>query len=207
MAGQVLGLGQRQHVAGGLVERLARVVDDLHGLEERPHRQSRRVAGTAGGREHVVGAGAVVAERHRGVRTDEDRAGVADARCPVDSVDRVDLEVLGGIRVDDLLALVEVVDQRRSPTARPDSAAVTRSACLVAATWRLELGLAPRRASRVESVTRTLAASGSCSAWLIRSAATYAGSAESSARIAISVGPASESMPTTPRSSRFAATP
>ena len=60
-------------------------------------------------------------------------------------------------------------------------------------------------ASRSESVTSTLAAAGSCSAWLTRSAATYAGSALSSARIAISVVPASESMPTTPRSSRFAA--
>ena len=57
-----------------------------------------------------------------------------------------------------------------------------------------------------ESVTRTDAASGSCSAWLTRSAATYAASAVSSARIAISVGPASESIPTMPLSSRFAAT-
>ena len=45
----------------------------------------------------------------------------------------------------------------------------------------------------------------SCSAWLIRSAATCAGSAVSSARIAISVGPASESMPMRPLSSRLAA--
>ena len=54
-------------------------------------------------------------------------------------------------------------------------------------------------------MTSTLAASGSCSAWLIRSAATCAGSAVSSASTAISVGPASASMPTTPRSSRLAA--
>ncbi|CAM5647361.1 hypothetical protein SCYAM73S_03921 [Streptomyces cyaneofuscatus] len=44
-------------------------------------------------------------------------------------------------------------------------------------------------ASSAESVTRTAAASGSCSAWLIRSAATCTGSAVASARIAISVGP------------------
>ena len=47
-------------------------------------------------------------------------------------------------------------------------------------------------------MTSTAAASGSCSAWLIRSAATQAGSAVSSATIMISVGPASESMPTLP---------
>jgi hypothetical protein len=54
-------------------------------------------------------------------------------------------------------------------------------------------------------VTSTEAASGSCSAWLIRSAATCTGSAVASARIAISVGPASASMPTRPCSSRLAA--
>ncbi len=61
-------------------------------------------------------------------------------------------------------------------------------------------------ASSGESVTSTEPAIGSCSAWLIRSAATNAGSAVSSASTAISVGPASESMPTMPRSSRLAAT-
>ena len=60
-------------------------------------------------------------------------------------------------------------------------------------------------ASAALSVTSTAPASGSCSAWLIRSAATCTGSAVSSARIAISVGPASESMPIQPRSSRLAA--
>ena len=45
----------------------------------------------------------------------------------------------------------------------------------------------------------------SCSAWLIRSAATSAAIALLSANIAISVGPASESIPITPRSARFAA--
>ena len=55
----------------------------------------------------------------------------------------------------------------------------------------------PPRRARAESVTSTAAAITSCSAWLIRSAATCTGSAVSSARIAISVGPASESMPIT----------
>ena len=55
------------------------------------------------------------------------------------------------------------------------------------------------------SVTSTDAATTSCSAWLMRSAATKAGSAEEPATIMISVGPASLSMPITPRSSRLAA--
>ena len=81
---------------------------------------------------------------------------------------------------------------------------VIRSECLVAATCP---GTSSRTASASASlgVTSTAPASGSCSAWLIRSAATCAGSAVSSARIATSVGPASESMPISPRSSRLAA--
>src|SRR5262249_38215633 len=61
VAGQVLGLGERHDVVGHLRQRLARVVDDVHRLGERPHRQPRGVAGAAAGRQHVVGAGAVVA--------------------------------------------------------------------------------------------------------------------------------------------------
>ena len=56
-----------------------------------------------------------------------------------------------------------------------------------------------------ESVTSTAAAITSCSAWLIKSAATSAAIADESARIAISVGPASESIPITPRKARLAA--
>jgi hypothetical protein len=44
-------------------------------------------------------------------------------------------------------------------------------------------------------VTSTDAATTSCSAWLIKSAATNSALAVSSAKIAISVGPASESIP------------
>ncbi len=84
------------------------------------------------------------------------------------------------------------------------SAVVTRSLCFVAVT-RFSSSLSTLSASASLMVTSTLAAIGSCSAWLIRSVATCTGSALSSARIAISVGPASASMPTSPRSNRFAA--
>ena len=92
------------------------------------------------------------------------------------------------------------------PDWRPDSEVWIRSVCLVASTCVLELDRRPGRRAPRRSVTSTAAASGSCSAWLSRSAATYAGSAVSSARIRISVGPASESMPTRPLSSRLAVT-
>ena len=80
---------------------------------------------------------------------------------------------------------------------RPASDVVMRSACVAVGTWRSSSAVtASARASL--GVTRTLAAIGSCSDWLIMSAATNAGSAVSSAITAISVGPASESIATVP---------
>lgn len=81
---------------------------------------------------------------------------------------------------------------------RPDRAGTIRSStCRVAAICGSS-SFSTASARSTESVTRTAAASGSCSAWLIRSEATCTGSAVSSARTAISVGPASASMPIRP---------
>ena len=55
----------------------------------------------AAGGQHVVGAGAVVAERHRAVRADEDRAGGPDPGGHRGGVGGLDLEVLGRVRVHD----------------------------------------------------------------------------------------------------------
>ena len=83
----------------------------MHRLGERAHRQTRGVAGAAAGGQHVVGPGAVVAEGGRGVVADEDRSGVADAGGDGRSVAGLDLQVLRGVGVAHLHALVEVVDQ------------------------------------------------------------------------------------------------
>ena len=79
-----------------------------------------------------------------------------------------------------------------------------RSACFVFATRTFSSAITSA-ASDSDVVTKTAAAMTSCSAWLIRSAATSAAIALSSAKIAISVGPASESIPIIPRSARLAA--
>lgn len=69
------------------------------------------------------------------------------------------------------------------PDCFPPNASATRSVCFVAGT-RVFSSVSTSSASCSEVVTSTLAASGSCSAWLIRSAATCAASAVPSARIA-----------------------
>src|SRR6266540_475131 len=59
MARQVLGVCEVYDVLGDIGQRLAGVVHDVHGLEEAAHRQAGRVAGAAGGRQHVVRPGAI----------------------------------------------------------------------------------------------------------------------------------------------------
>ena len=175
-----------------------RVVDDVDAAQERLHRQPAGVPGAAAGGQHVVGPGAVVAERDRRVRADEDRAGVAH---PAGDRARRRRSGSPGARRRRRRPRASPASRSapaRSPTARPASAVRIRSACLVGADLRARARRRPRRRARRESVTSTEAASGSCSAWLIRSAATCTGSAVASARIAISVGPASASMPIAP---------
>ena len=175
MAGQVLGLGERDHVVGDLGQRVAGVVDDVHRLEERAHRQARGVAGAAAGGQHVVGAGAVVAERDRRVRSRRrSRRRCGPGRRHGGGVRGLDLEVLGGVGVDDREALLEVVDQHDAGlAARPARCGSARRAGSPRPACRARPR--PRRRAAREAVTSTAAASGSCSAWLSRSAATYAG--------------------------------
>jgi hypothetical protein len=61
-----------------------------------------------------------------------------------------------------------------------------------------------RRASASVVTSAIALAIGSCSAWASRSAATASGSALSSATITVSVGPAIWSIPTRPKTRRFA---
>ena len=171
--------------------------------QEGLHGQPAGVPGAAAGGQHVVGAGAVVAQRHRRPRPDEDRAGVAHPQRDLAGVRGLDLQVLGGVGVDHRDAVVEVVDQHRAGL-RPGQRGGDPLGVLGRRDLAVEL-----RVDRVGQlggvVTSTEAAFGSCSAWLIRSAATCTGSAVSSASTAISVVPASASIPTSPRTSRFAA--
>ena len=86
----------------------------MHPAQERLHRQSTAVAGAATSRKDVVGPGEVVAQADRRVRTDEDRPRVADALTDRCGIGHLDLEVLGGVGVDDGQPGVEVVDQDHS---------------------------------------------------------------------------------------------
>jgi len=106
---EVLGFGERDDGGSHLAQRGLVVADDVLLAQERAHRQAGGVAGAPAGGQHVVGAGAVVAQRNGGVGADEDRAGVADADGDVSRVAGLDRQVLRGVRVDDCQALVEIL--------------------------------------------------------------------------------------------------
>ena len=77
-------------------------LDDRHALDEVARRQTLTEARRTAGRQHVVGAGGVVAEGRRGARSDEDRAGVAHPRHERGGVGHVQLEMLGSEGVHQL---------------------------------------------------------------------------------------------------------
>ena len=87
------------------------VLHHVSTAQERLNGQPAAVTGAAAGGQHVVGAGAVVAQAHRGEGTDEDRPGVTDPQGHTASVAGLDLQVLGGIRVDHGDPGLEIVDQ------------------------------------------------------------------------------------------------
>ena len=67
--------------------------------------------GTPTGRQNVVRSGHVVPERDRRVRPHEDRSGRPDPLGDRSGVDRLDLQVLGGIGVNHGDALLQVIYQ------------------------------------------------------------------------------------------------
>ena len=97
--------------AGDVGQRLLVVLDDVDAAQEGLHRQAAGVPRAAAGGQDVVGPGAVVAQRHRRPGADEDRPGVAHARRDLAGVAGLDLQVLGGVGVDDPQPRVDVVDQ------------------------------------------------------------------------------------------------
>ena len=135
------------------------VLDDVDAAQEGLHRQAAGVPGAAAGGQHVVGPGAVVAERDRRVRADEDGAGVAHPGGDRRARPRSGSPGARRRRRRRRAGRRPRRRRGRRPTAGRASAVVMRSVCLVAATWRS----APRRRRRPaprESVTSTDAAAG-----------------------------------------------
>ena len=75
---EALGLGQRQRRRAERGQRLRRAGHDRGALQEVGDAEAAREARRARGRQHVVGAGDIVADRLGRVAADEDRAGMRD---------------------------------------------------------------------------------------------------------------------------------
>lgn len=111
MGGQVLGYREGVDAGGEGLEAFLVVFDDFDRLHEGVHAEACGEAGGAAGGQHVVGAGHVVAQRHRGVRTAEDGTGVLDALDDRIGILGLNLKVFGGVGVGRVDGLVETVGQ------------------------------------------------------------------------------------------------
>ena len=111
MGGQVLGNGEGVDAGGECLEAFLVVFDDFDRLHEGVHAEAGGEAGGAAGGQHVVGAGHVVAQRHRGVRAAEDGTGVLDALDDRIGILGLNLKVFGGVGVGRVDGLVETVGQ------------------------------------------------------------------------------------------------
>ena len=182
------------------------VLDDVDAAQERLHRQAAGVPGASAGGQHVVGAGEVVAEGHRRLYcTDEDRPGVAHPGSDLGGVRGHDLEVLRGPGVDHPQARASRSSTRTIADCSPASAVSDPLGVFRRCDLRFELGRRRRRRAAASVGDEQAGGERVVLGLADQVGGEDRGSAVSSARMAISVGPASESMPITPRSSRLAA--
>ena len=121
MRRQIFGDGEGVHAGGERLQTLLVVFDDFDGLHEGVHAEAGGEARGAGGRQHVVGTGHVVAQRNRGIRATEDGARVADLGNHRVRIGGLHFEVLGGVcvgRVDGLLDAIREDDAGLAATQR-----------------------------------------------------------------------------------------
>ena len=111
VGGQLLGVAQGPDAVAHRLEARAVVADDLLRSQEGRRAQPGREPRLSAGGQHVIRAREVVAEAHRGVGAEEDRAGVLDEVERRSGLGGVQLEVLGPVRVAERGGGRDVVDQ------------------------------------------------------------------------------------------------
>ena len=109
MCRQIFGDGEGVHTGGEGLQSLLVVFDDFDRLHEGVHAEAGGEARGAGGRQHVVGTGHVVAQRNRGVRATEDGAGVADLGDHGIRISGLHFKVFGRVRVGRVDGLFDAV--------------------------------------------------------------------------------------------------
>ncbi len=165
--------------------------------------EGRREAGRAGGGQHVVRAGHVVAHAGRGVGAQEHRTGATHQREQRLGSFHQQLEVLGRHHVGDRQRLRR--DRRRGTTYPPVPRVASRSARRGDAATSRSTSASMASAASGDHVTSQARPSGPCSAWTTTSMAAHATGVASSATTTTSEGPAkAEGTPTIPDTWRLA---
>ena len=107
MGGKPLRFAERDGRFAERAQLLGSAFEQRSALHEVEHAQARGEARRAPGRQHVVGAGDVIADRFRRMRADEDGAGVTDFRGQRLGLARRDFQMLGRQPVDQGDGVVE----------------------------------------------------------------------------------------------------
>ena len=99
---------ERDGGVGKRAQLLRAAFEDRGAFHEVEHAEAGGEARRARGRQHVVRAGHIVADRLRRMRADENRAGIADAPGEAVGVRRCDFQMLRRDRVDQRHRFVEI---------------------------------------------------------------------------------------------------
>ena len=160
--------------------------EDRGALHEIEHAEARGEARRARRRQHMVGAGDIIAYRLRRIGADEDRAGVADPRGQILGVFAGDFQMLGGDAVDERQSVGEVCVTITAPKSRQEAPAILCARQLSSCSTTARLDRVGKRS--VVGDEDRLRAGTSCSACAKRSAAIQSGLPVLSARMSTSGG-------------------
>ena len=196
------GFAERDRGRAERAQLLGPAFEDRGALHEIEHAEPGREARRARGRQHVVRAADIVADRLRRMRAEEDRAGIADAAGEASASAASISRCSGAIASTSGTASSSVPTRMMAPKSRQDAPAMSARGSVLSCA---STAFSTASASAASSVIRIDCALASCSACARRSAAIQSGLPVLSARISTSDGPAIMSMPTLPNTSRFAA--
>ena len=199
--GKSLRFAERDRCGAERAQLLGSAFEHRSALHEIEHAETRREARRARRRQHVVGAGDVIADRFGRVRADEDRAGIAHFGKRLGIVGD-DLQMLGRDPVGQRDGVGQLRHQDDGAEIAPLRAGDLARGSVVSCA---STAFSTRSASSASSVIRIDCAAVSCSACAKQIGGDPVGIAGRSAMISTSEGPAIMSMPTWPNTRRLAA--
>ena len=106
-----LGLAERDRRSRERAQRLRSAFEDRGAFHEIEHAEAGGESRRSRGRQHVIGAGDVIADRFRRMRADKNRAGIADAAGKLFGIAGDDFQMFGGDGVGERRRFAEIANE------------------------------------------------------------------------------------------------